>query len=116
MREQTGFQVDVSHDGPSATATVTITGDIDLASVDSLERARDRALSGSPSLVLIDLSEVRFVDSSGLKFLIETNRLSLDGGWRLKLLKPSEAVMRPFVLTGVEKHLPFVDPEQRDGD
>jgi anti-anti-sigma factor len=107
-----GFRADVSHDRASAIATVTVTGDVDLASVNLLESARDRALSGSPSQLLIDLREVRFVDSSGLKFLLETNRLSKSGGWRLQLLKPSESVMRPFVLTGVEKHLPFVEPGQ----
>ena len=101
----------MGQDRANSTATVTVTGDIDLASVGRLERARDRALSGNPSQVLIDLRGVRFIDSSGLKFLIETDRLSRSGGWRLKLHKPAATAMRTFVVTGVEKHLPFIDTD-----
>jgi anti-sigma B factor antagonist len=108
MTDSTAFRVDVDKD--QAGATVTVTGDVDLATIRPLENARDRALAGSPSTVLIDLRGVRFIDSSGLKFLIETDRMSRSGGWKLKLLKPPDTAMRVFRVTGVDRHLPFVDP------
>jgi anti-sigma B factor antagonist len=101
------FHVDVDQD--QAGVTVTVTGDVDLSTVGPLERARERALSNSPSRVLIDLRGVSFIDSSGLKFLIETDRLSRAGGWKLQLVRPAQTAMRVLVVTGVEKHLPFVD-------
>ena len=108
MTDSAGFGIEVDED-PSG-VTVTVTGDVDLATIRPLERARDRALAGNPTRVLIDLRPVRFIDSSGLKFLIETDRISRSGGWTLELFRPSQAVMRVFLVTGVEKYLPFVDP------
>jgi anti-anti-sigma factor len=107
MEKQPNFQIEVDQD--QASATVTVAGDIDLATIGRLEHARDRALAASPSRVVIDLRDVRFIDSSGLKFLLETDRLSRTGGWTLQLVKPGETAMRVFTLTGVDKHLPFVD-------
>jgi anti-sigma B factor antagonist len=113
MTDSAGFQVEVDEDRGGV--TVTVTGDIDLATIRPLERARDRALEGNPTRVLIDLRGVRFIDSSGLKFLIETDRMSRSGGWRLALFRPQQAAMRVFAVTGIEKHLPFVDPDE-EGD
>jgi anti-anti-sigma factor len=108
MTDSTGFRVELDHD--QAGATVTVTGDIDLAALRPLEHARDRALADNPGRLLIDLRGVRFIDSSGLKFLIETDRLAKNGGSRLELFRPPDTAMRVFVVTGVDRHLPFVDP------
>jgi anti-anti-sigma factor len=101
------YRIEVDHG--SAGATVTIAGEIDMASIPPLERARERALAGNPTQVLIDLRGVRFIDSSGLKFLLETDRLSRTGGWTLQLVRPAESAMRVLTLTGIDKHLPFID-------
>lgn len=107
MSQPPNFQIEVDQD--HAGATVTVAGDIDMATIPRLVGARERALASDPDLVVIDLRAVRFIDSSGLKFLLETDRLSRDGGWTLRLVKPAETAMRVFVVTGVDKHLPFVD-------
>jgi anti-sigma B factor antagonist len=98
-----------------AGATVTIAGDIDMTTIARLEHARERALADSPSRVVFDLSAVRFIDSSGLKFLLETDRLSRSGGWQLALVRPAETAMRVFVVTGTDKHLPFVGSDEPRG-
>jgi anti-sigma B factor antagonist len=107
--DSAGIRVEIDHDREGV--TVTVTGDIDLATVRPLENARGQALALNPTRLLIDLRGVRFIDSSGLKFLIETDRMSRSGGWRLQLLRPADSAMRAFVVTGVDRHLPFVDPE-----
>ena len=101
------FRIEVDRD--VAGATVTVAGDIDMATVDRLEDARATALAQHPSRIVIDLSGVRFIDSSGIKFLIDTDRLSRSGGWTLKLVRPAETAMRVFIVTGTDKHLPFVE-------
>jgi anti-sigma B factor antagonist len=109
MKEPPRFHVDVDQD--HAGVTVTVTGDLDMATIPRLELAREKALASSPTRLLIDLRGVRFIDSSGLKFLIETDRLSRADGWRLQLVRPAESAMRVLHVTGVEKHLPFVEPD-----
>jgi anti-sigma B factor antagonist len=109
MMDGPRFHVDVDQD--QAGVTVTVTGDVDLSTVAPLERAREKALANNPSRVLIDLSGVRFIDSSGLKFLLETDRLSRTGGWKLQLVRPAQTAMRVLSVTGIDRHLPFVEPD-----
>jgi anti-sigma B factor antagonist len=101
------YRIEVDHG--SAGARVTIAGEIDMATIPPLERARERVLAQNPTQVVIDLRDVRFIDSSGLKFLLETDRLSRRNGWTLQLVRPAETAMRVLTLTGVDKHLPFID-------
>ncbi len=86
---------------------LTVRGEIDADSVRRLERARAEVLADPPEWLLIDLRAVGFIDSSGLKFLIETFELSQQGDWSLQLLKPPASAMRVFTITGTDRLLPF---------
>jgi anti-sigma B factor antagonist len=101
------FHVEVEHDGTAV--RVIVSGEIDVASVRLIRGARDKALAEHPSRMLIDLRDVGFIDSSGLKFLLETARISRETRWELQLLKPAASAMKLFLVTGADKHLPFVD-------
>jgi anti-sigma B factor antagonist len=108
MDEPERFHVEVEqHD---AGATITVHGEIDIATIRAITRARDKALANRPGTVVIDLRGVGFIDSSGLKFLLETARLCRGAEWKLQLLRPAADTMKLFQLTGADKHLPFVDP------
>jgi anti-anti-sigma factor len=110
MSDQPVFDLEV--DRSTAGTTFVVRGDIDIATVPALERARERALVEGPGTLLIDLREVGFVDSSGLKFLLETHRLYQERGWELQLMRPAERAMKVFVVTGAQRHLPFLDAEE----
>ncbi len=111
MTEDPDFGIELR--AGDATVTLAVRGDIDIATVAELEEARSRALAESPRKVLIDLGEVGFVDSSGVKFLIDTLRLSQQDGWELVLKPPGDDVMKVFTVIGAERYLPFADG--RDG-
>jgi anti-anti-sigma factor len=61
--------------------------------------------------VLIDLRDVEFVDSSGLKFLLRTKALADRSGWTLRLYSPADTAMKAFVVTGADNWLPFIDAD-----
>lgn len=103
------FKVEVEY-GSNA-ATLTVTGEIDIATVGQLEEAREDALARDPEGLLIDLRGVTFIDSSGLKFVLQTHQLSQELEWRLQLLRPAEHVMKVFTLTGADERLPFIEPD-----
>jgi anti-sigma B factor antagonist len=100
------FKVEV-REGPSR-RTVAIEGEMDIASLEALAVARERALVGEPAVVRIDLVAVDFIDSSGLRFLLETYRLALAREVELQIVAPSTAAMQVLTLTGADKRLPFV--------
>jgi len=79
--------VDIAIERGAQEVRVTVTGDIDLAGVAALERARAKALDGNPERMLIDLRGVNFVDSSGLGFLLQTERAARSHGCTLRLLR-----------------------------
>ena len=101
------FEVEIERSDQAA--TLLVRGEIDIDSVSRLELARDSALEHGPEELVIDLRSVSFVDSTGLRLLLETHTLALGGNWNLTLLKPDEHVMRVFEVTGAERHLPFAD-------
>jgi anti-anti-sigma factor len=73
-------------------------GEIDLATAGQVARAlRDAACAE----VVLDLSAVSFIDSSGIRMILEARDASLERGSRLSLLPGPPAVQRAFDITGL---------------
>jgi anti-sigma B factor antagonist len=87
-------------------ATVGLSGELDLAGVktldDALRAARDE---GGP--LTIDLSELEFIDSSGLGVLVRFNNAATTAGFEYAVTPGPAAVHRAFVLSGLDRVLPF---------
>ena len=84
-------------------------GELDLATTDLLrDRIQDLVAAGSPR-VLLDLRGVTFIDSTGLRLVLELERWSRADGWTLGVVDGSPEVGRIFDLTGVRPVVPFVD-------
>ncbi len=87
------------------TVVVTPSGELDL-STEPVLRSVIEGLGAYDALVL-DLSELGFVDSTGLSLAIREHlRASLEG-FRLVLVHGPEDVQRVFALTGLDSFLPF---------
>jgi anti-anti-sigma factor len=102
------LSLQTSHAG--RTAVIALTGELDLAGAATLERE----LAGVDSqAVVVDLREVGFMDSSGLRALAVA-ALRLQGAGRRFALVPGAAqVMRVFDLTRMRERLEFVaDPRE----
>ncbi|MEU2655081.1 STAS domain-containing protein [Streptomyces sp. NPDC007325] len=88
------------------TAVLTVAGELDMETAGRLqERLSDQFGEGRRRLVL-DLSDLDFMDSSGLNVLIRAvNRAREDGG-DLYLAAPTPAVRRILEITGVTTTIP----------
>jgi anti-anti-sigma factor len=96
------------HDGEQL--TVLVEGELDLSTAGQLRRLLDDELSRRRAVVL-DLSGVPFIDSSGLAAIVAAMRRSEDGGGSLRLgpdLQPQ--ARRLMELTGLLRLL-----ESRNG-
>jgi len=76
---------------------VTVDGDLDAGNVQNFKNAILPMLS-SPIKLLIDLSNVPFMDSSGMGAIITCQRAAAAAGGQLKLCCPSEPVRTAFDL------------------
>ena len=80
-------------------------GELDIASAPGLREQLLGLLRPAISRLIIDLSAVRYADSSGVAVLVGTGRRAgLLGGW-LRLAAPSPEVARVLSATGIGQHL-----------
>lgn len=90
--------------------TLAVIGDVDWDAVLTLEPRWETAVDdGDLSDVTIDLTQVRFVDSSGIGLLVTTVDRIHARGASVRILKPAPHVFRVFEVVGVHEMLPFVD-------
>jgi anti-sigma B factor antagonist len=92
------------HDG---TVVLTLHGDLDLASADSVA-ARLEQLRAAGEPALLDLDELDFMDSSGLRLVLDAAETSDRTGWSFSLTHGPEQVQRLFESTAVTERLPIV--------
>jgi anti-anti-sigma factor len=69
-------------DGP----TVSVAGELDMASANGLVKFAARQLRGAPRRLTIDLSGVLFCDSSGINALVQLRNLSSERDWDFRLI------------------------------
>jgi anti-sigma B factor antagonist len=85
--------------------TLELVGELDLANARTLSKALDQAEASGQS-VRLDLTELEFIDSTGIAMLVAIHRKL--GNDRLSI-QPSKtsAVQRVLSLTGLDAELPF---------
>jgi anti-sigma B factor antagonist len=83
-------------------AVLKVDGDIDLATVPTLEAAIDEALIPKPTGLVLDLSEVGFLASAGLQTLVATHH-NVSQTAQFAVVANSAATSRPIQLTGLDR-------------
>jgi anti-anti-sigma factor len=87
-------------------------GEIDLASVDELDaKLRDLRDTGFDHLVL-DLSQVTFMDSTGLRLILSWDDAARENGIDFSIVPGTPGVQRLFEITGVLGRLTFVENDE----
>jgi anti-anti-sigma factor len=89
---------------------VKLRGDLDLGSADGLrERLNGVALDGKPEIV-VDLRDLAFLDSSGLRELIVASRSAATIGRRFALIAGRDEIQRVFKISGTAERFEWVNP------
>jgi anti-sigma B factor antagonist len=85
---------------------VRVTGEIEPSTAPALLGELQALLfTGAPRELVVDLSGVTFIDSSGLRAVIDIHNQMRDRGGVLVLESPSEKVRRLLEVTGLTEHL-----------
>jgi anti-sigma B factor antagonist len=82
---------------------VKLGGELDLYNAPQVRDALNHACSGSPQRVVVDLSEVDFIDSTALGVLIEA-RTRLDNRRAFLLAAPGLETRRALEISGLDRH------------
>jgi anti-sigma B factor antagonist len=86
---------------------LTLAGELDLATADRLAEAL--AEPGDGDQVVLDIGELRFIDSAGLGVLARAAVRLGERGVRIRLARPSATLRRMVEVTGLQQALDLVD-------
>jgi anti-sigma B factor antagonist len=103
----TGVEIEDVQDG--AGHTLRLRGELDMAGVPSVEAFVKRICAGDPSSVTLDLTDLSFIDSTGLAAIVHVSGLCAKHGYRFQIVPGPPAVQRLFEVTGLDGVLPFAD-------
>ena len=88
---------------------VALRGELDLSSVAKVQEELERIEKSSPSTVVLDLSKLSFLDSTGLRCLVTADERARQSGRRVVLVRGPASVHRVFTITRLEDRLEMVD-------
>ncbi|MFE6713121.1 STAS domain-containing protein [Streptomyces sp. NPDC057695] len=98
--------IEVDENEYGAWTVLRVRGEMDLVTSPRIRKSVHAAVAGGRHDLVIDLSGVRFCDSSGVGVLIATRRLLRSCGGRLRLILPDEQdghVARVLAALGVQR-------------
>jgi anti-anti-sigma factor len=106
--DYTDLQVDVVSMAP---VVVTVSGDIDIATVVKLLEELLGAMRRHGARLALDLSGVTFMDCAGINALLAIRRRArFEGGW-VRLPQASRTARKILTLTGLDQEFALADPE-----
>jgi len=88
---------------------VTLAGEFDLAAIEQFELAIGQLEADQPAAMVIDLSELRFMDSSGLRALVMADQRARKAGRRLAIVPGRPTVRRVFEITQLDDRLDLIE-------
>lgn len=103
------LDIHTAQDGP--TAVVRVNGELDAATAPLLDEALRRAVAvdGETTRLVLDFSNLAFVDSAGLSVLVSAHKRLQRDGAELVVAAPSAAVRRLFDIAGLDRVLTITE-------
>ncbi|MEV6634029.1 STAS domain-containing protein [Actinoplanes sp. NPDC051470] len=88
-------------DRTTDTVTVVLTGEVDVLTVDQVRSALAEAIAALPRSMTVDLSDLSFIDSTGLGALVFGFQRARDAGITFRLSRPTSGVRQILVVSGL---------------
>jgi anti-sigma B factor antagonist len=101
------FRIDVEPERESV--RVAPVGELDIATVEKLRAEVVRLRESGFTDLVLDLRGVRFLDSTGLRLVLELDAAAREASQELTIIRGSDVVQRIFDVTQVSERLNFVD-------
>jgi anti-sigma B factor antagonist len=107
MRWMLNFDLETETEGSSA--LIRIRGDFDLQVVDQVTETLAQVESAEPELLVIDLSRLTFMDSSGMGAVAAAHVRALEAGRRFAIVRPPAGVRQAFDRTRLDEVIKISD-------
>ena len=104
------LQLATRHEGD--VAIVSARGEVDVFTAPGLDAELDTLITEGHCRLVIDLSEVAFLDSTGLGVLVKVLKHAREAGGWLHLVVTSDRIRKIFEITGLDASIPIFDTAQ----
>jgi anti-sigma B factor antagonist len=101
--------LDVRTEDRDGLVHVVLVGELDLSTVAKVQEELRRVEESEPSTVVIDLSKLTFLDSTGLRCIVTADERARAAGRRIVVVRGPDPVQRVFSITRLEDRLEMVD-------
>ena len=99
-------QLQVSVTSADSYTVVALTGESDVYTYDQLRGALEAEVTRGIALLIVDLSGLEFMDSTGVQVLLDIRVMMNDRGGQLALAQPQNTVARVLNLVGADQLVP----------
>jgi anti-sigma B factor antagonist len=104
------FGLSISHAPSEDRYVVSLEGELEIATCPRLRRELLEVKATGAQTIVLDISQLDFIDSTGVQFLLEvTYKAGYGAPSTVLLTRTSENIRRLLQIAGVEEQLPFVD-------
>jgi anti-sigma B factor antagonist len=101
--------LDVSTEDRDGLVHVALIGELDLSTVAKVQEELRRVEAASPATLVVDLSKLTFLDSTGLRCIVTADERAREDGRRIVIVRGPDAVQRVFAITRLDDRLEMVD-------
>jgi anti-sigma B factor antagonist len=101
--------LDVMSEDRDGLVHVALVGELDLSTVAKVQEELRRVEASSPATLVVDLSKLTFLDSTGLRCIVTADERARSEGRRIVIVRGPDAVQRVFAITRLEERLEMVD-------
>jgi anti-sigma B factor antagonist len=88
---------------------VTLSGELDISTGMRLETDLERVERDGPEVIVLDLRGLDFMDSTGLRIIINADARARESGRRLVLIRGNDMVQRLLSITRLDERLEIVE-------
>jgi anti-anti-sigma factor len=101
--------LDVHTEAQGDGVRIVLTGELDISTAPRVEEELRRVEEGRPAVILLDLRELEFMDSTGLRVIVSADGRAREDDRALRLVRGPEAVQRIFRVTRLDERLEIGD-------
>jgi anti-sigma B factor antagonist len=101
--------LDVHTEAQGDGVRVILTGELDISTAPRVEEELRRVEEGHPAVILLDLRQLEFMDSTGLRVIVSADGRAREDGRVVRLVRGPEAVQRIFRVTRLDERLEIGD-------
>jgi anti-sigma B factor antagonist len=95
-------EVSVSRDAAEDVPVVSVSGEVDVYSAPELKESLAKLRQSGARSIVVDLTEVAFLDSTGLGALVEARAATTEAGGSLSIVCNQERILKLFTITGLD--------------